>query len=77
MLASKVYQSYVMNWAAEEVSLKTNQYGGVRGCSTAHMLIGVWDDVCESLEDYRAAAVVSSIDYAKACLLYTSPSPRD
>ena len=66
MLASKVYESYVMNWAAEKFTLKTNQYGRVWGCSTTHMLVGVWDDVCESLEDCRAAAVVSSIDYAKA-----------
>ena len=45
MLASKVYESYVLGWASEEVTLKSNQYGGVRGCSTAHMLIGIWDDV--------------------------------
>ena len=66
MLASKIYESFVLGWASEEVALKANQYGGVRGCSTAHMLIGVWDDICNNLEDYRAGTVLTSIDYAKA-----------
>ena len=66
MLASKIYESYVLNWSSEEIQIKDNQYGGVRGCSTAHMLVEVWNDVGESLEDYRAGAVLSSIDYAKA-----------
>ena len=39
LLASKIYESYVLNWATLEVKVKRNQYGGVRGCSTAHMLI--------------------------------------
>ena len=30
------------------------------------MLVQIWQDVCEGLEDYRAAAVLTSIDYAKA-----------
>ena len=66
MLASKIYESYILNWTAEEVTLRVNQYGGVRGCSTAHMLVGVWNDIGESLEDYRAGVVLSSNDYAKA-----------
>ena len=39
MLPSKVYESYVLNWSQEEVDLKRTQYGGVKGCSTAHMLV--------------------------------------
>ena len=66
MLASKMYESYVLEWASTEVKLKSNQYGGVKGCSTAHMVIEIWQSICESLEDYRAAAVLTSIDYAKA-----------
>ena len=31
LLASKIYESYVLNWAQLEVKLKSNQYGGVRG----------------------------------------------
>ena len=66
MLASKVYESYVLNWAQGEIKLKDNQFGGIKGCSTAHMLVGLWQDICSDLEDYRAATVITSIDYAKA-----------
>ena len=58
--------SYVLNWVQEEVKLKDNQYGGVRGCSTAHLLVDVWDQVARGLEDDRAAVVLTYIDYAKA-----------
>ena len=37
-LPSKIYESYVLNWTQEEVATKTNQYGGVKNCSTAHFL---------------------------------------
>ena len=66
LLASKMYESYVLAWALEEVSLKKNQYGGTRGCGTAHMLINIYQSICENLEDYRACTVLTAIDYAKA-----------
>ena len=66
MLASKIFENYVLNWASGQVSLKSNQFGGVRGCSTAHMLVNIWQDICENAEDYRAATVITSIDYLKA-----------
>ena len=66
VLASKIYESYVLNWAQEEVKVRSNQYGGVRGCSTAHMLLDVFQDVGEDLEDCRAATVITAIDFAKA-----------
>ena len=72
MLASKIFESYVLNWASSEVKLKKNQFGGIKGWSTAHMLINIWQDVCSNLEDYRASTVLTSIDYAKAfnCLSF-------
>ena len=66
LLPSKVYESYVLNWIQEEVKVKKNQFGGVRGCSTAHLLVQVWDEIGRILEDDRAAALLTSIDYAKA-----------
>ena len=66
MLPSKIYESFVLNWIQEEVKVKGNQYGGVRGCSTAHLLVQVMDEVGRTLEDDRAAALLTSIDYAKA-----------
>ena len=66
MLASKVYESFVLGWALSQVQLKPNQYGGMKGCSTSHMLIAVWQNVLSDLEDCRAATLLTAIDYAKA-----------
>ena len=81
LLASKMYESYVLDWLKMEVSLRTNQYGGAKGLSTDHLLVEMWQKILENAEDYRAGTVITSIDYSKAfnriCLLYTSPSPRD
>ena len=66
MLASKVYESYVLTWALEQVKLKDNQFGGAKGCSTSHLLISLWQKILSDLEDCRAATVLTAIDYAKA-----------
>ena len=66
MLASKMYESYVLDWLKEEVTLRSNQYGGVRGVGTDHILVDLWQRILEDLEDYRAATVVTSVDYSKA-----------
>ena len=63
---SKLYESYVLTWAQEEIELKPNQYGGTKGCSTAHMLVSLWDEICNNCEDYRAGTVLTAIDYSKA-----------
>ena len=62
LLISKVLESYVLGWAMEEVKVKRNQYGGVKGCGPAHMLVEIWQKVCEDLEDSRAATLLTSID---------------
>ena len=66
MLPSKVYESFVLNWLSTEVSCKTNQYGGVKGCGVNHLLVELWDQICNNLEDARAATTITAIDYAKA-----------
>ena len=66
LLASKMYESYVLDWLKEEVKLRGNQYGGMKGLSTDHLLVGLWQRVLENAEDYRAATVITSIDYSKA-----------
>ena len=66
MLPSKIYELYILNWAQEVVRVKDNQYGGAKGCSTAHVLIGVMDKVMRGLEVDRAEVVLTAIDYAKA-----------
>ena len=66
MLISKIYESYVLNWAMAEVKIKRNQFGGVKGCGAAHMMVEIWDRILNNLEDCRAATVLTSIDYSKA-----------
>ena len=66
MLASKMYESYILEWITKQVKLKNNQFGGVKGRSADHMLITMWQKICTDLEDCRAGSVITSIDYAKA-----------
>ena len=66
MLPSKIYESYVLNWLATEVTCKENQYGGIKGCSVNHLLVDMWDTICWDLEDARAATLITAINYAKA-----------
>ena len=65
-LLSKIFESYVMTRAQEEITLKPNQFGGVKGCSTTHMVVEVLQEICENAEDYRSATVLAAIDYSKA-----------
>ena len=65
-LVSKVYESFVLNWLAEQVGTKHNQFGGVKGCGLGHLLIELWQAILGNLEDCRAATLLTSINYAKA-----------
>ena len=65
-LASKIYKSYILSWAQLEIKLKSNQYRGVKGCSTSDMLINIYQNIAKDLEDYRAATVLMGINFAQA-----------
>ena len=65
-LFSKVMEYYILQQLKSEVPLSHTQFGGIRGSSVNHFLIETWDNIMKSLEDNRAAAVVSSIDFEKA-----------
>ena len=65
-LVSKVYESFVLGWLGAQVKVKTNQFGGVKGCGVSHLLISLWQNILYNLEDCRAATLITSIDYAKA-----------
>ena len=39
--------------------MKENQYEGVKGCGTSHLLIGVWDEVIRGLEDNRESVMLT------------------
>ena len=66
LLLSKVYESFLLGWIQEQVGIRRNQYGGMKGCGTEHFLVDLWQGILEDLEDPRAAAVLTSIDYSKA-----------
>ena len=73
LLASKIYESYVLDWMKLEVALRSNQYGGVKGLSTDHLLVNLWQQVLENAEDYRSGTVIASIDYSKALTIIVLP----
>ena len=66
LLSSKMYESYILDWLKREVSLRSNQYGGIQGVGTQHLLVEMWQTILQNLEDYRAGTCVTSIDYSKA-----------
>ena len=65
-LLSKIFEGYMLAKLKEETAIKANQYGGVKGCSTTHMVIGLLQEMCENAEDYRSATILTAIDYSKA-----------
>ena len=58
MLASKIYESFILQWAKDQVKLKSNQFGRVKGRGTEHMLVTVMQRVLQDLEDYYRAGSV-------------------
>ena len=66
LFVSTLFEGHVLKCALKEVSLKNNQFGGVKKCSTTHMIIEVLQEICTNAEDYRSASILTSIDYAKA-----------
>ena len=65
-LFSKIYESFVLQWVTDQVKLRNNQYGGVKGRGSEHFLVAMWQRVLENIEDSRAGSLLTSIDYAKA-----------
>ena len=65
-LLSKIFEGHILSRIHEEISLKPNQYGGVKKCSTAHMVVELLQEMCENAEDYRSATILTAIDYSKA-----------
>ena len=63
---SKVFESFILGWLTEQVGMRQNQMGGMKGAGSEHYLVQMWQLILESLEDPRAASILTSIDYAKA-----------
>ena len=65
-LFSKLLESYVLDSLRRETTLSRRQFGGIKGMSVNHYLCELWQDVLHSLEDHRASAVITAVDYEKA-----------
>jgi hypothetical protein len=63
-LVSKIFESFVLDWLKPQVSLKRNQFGGVKGSSVEHLLCEIWHEIGTNLEDHRASTLITAIDYA-------------
>ena len=61
-----VFESVVLGWLSEQVGMRQNQMGGMKGAGTDHYRVQLWQLVLECLEDPRAAVILISIDYVKA-----------
>lgn len=66
LFVNKVYESFLLKWLTDKVGLSTNQFGGVKGCSSENYLVLLWQKVLENLEDKRAASLLTMVDYSKA-----------
>ena len=75
---SKVLESIIGSWILDAVGsqLDSRQFGALKGRSTTHALVDMLQHWHSALDDGHSVRVLF-VDYAKACLLYTSPSPRD
>ena len=46
--------------------MRSNQMGGMKGAGTEHYLVELYQLILDTLEDSRAASIITSIDYSKA-----------
>ena len=65
-LFSNVYKSFVLGWLGDKVGMRSNQMGGMKGAGTKHYLVELYQLILETLDDSRAASIITSIDYSKA-----------
>ena len=63
---SKLYESFVLEWARGYVAPGPTQFGWEKGCGPTHFLVEMLDFMSRSLEDNRAGVIMTSVDYSKA-----------
>ena len=67
-LWSKLLESYIASFTLQETSKnwKDTQYGGRKGSSTDHVLVGIWDKILNGLDNNNKAVVLGGIDFSKS-----------
>ena len=63
---SKLAESFMLDDLNNEIPLDANQFGGVKGIGTEHMITEMTTDLMECLEDPRVAVTFVSGDLSKA-----------
>ena len=64
----KILETLVARFTLDETSKnwKQDQFGGRKGSSTDHVLVGLWDKILTGLEEGAKAVVLSAIDFSKS-----------
>ena len=63
---SKLTETFMLEMLRDEIDLEGNQFGGIPGSSTNHILGELITGVMEELEEPGAVATIMTIDYQKA-----------
>ena len=73
-LASKVFESFVLDGLKSKVKLRTNQYGGVKGLSTDSLLVQLWQKTLQNLSCLRTAKRTTSPIFWTCLFVSCSPT---
>ena len=69
-LWSKILESFVAGFTLQETRShwKGNQFGGLKGTSTEHVLIDTWDRILTGLDggEKSKAVVMTALDFSKS-----------
>ena len=63
---SKVAESFLLDGLKKNVTLLRRQYGGKKKQGVDHMLIDIWDQIHDALEEKETAIQLMAIDFQKA-----------
>ena len=63
---SKVLESFVLDSIKSETSFSQMQYGGIKGSGTDNVLIEMWNNILEPLDEQGLAVGLMSVDFSKA-----------
>ena len=59
-------ESFILERIQQEVAINGNQYDGIKGLGTNHLLIETWHKILKCLDDPASAVSLLSIDFSKA-----------
>ena len=66
-------ETFILERLREEVTIRSNQYGGIRGSGMNNFLIRSWHNILSALDTPNSAVALLSIDFSK---VFKSNGPR-